>query len=131
MKILIVDDDELSRVVLSEMLKDSGTCDSAVNGYEAIDKFMSAHSDGTPYDLVCLDVIMPELDGLQVLKQFRSIEAQNKITFPDSVRVIMVSSMSDLEHIMMAFDSRCETYMIKPFDRQQLVGQLSFLGLEV
>ena len=131
MKILIVDDDKLSRAILSEMLKDLGSCDLAVNGYEAIDAFMRSRSAGSPYDLICLDIIMPEIDGLQVLRQIRSIEAQNMISYPDSVRVIMVSSMSDLEHIMMSFDSRCEAYMIKPFERQQLLENLSLLGLDV
>lgn len=131
MKILIVDDDEFSRVMLSEILKDLGTCDTASNGYEAIDAFMRARTEGAPYDLICLDIIMPEIDGLQVLKQIRSIETVDSIAFPDSVRIIMVSSMSDLEHIMMSFDSRCEAYMIKPFERQQLLDHLILLGFDV
>ena len=131
MKILIVDDDELSRAILCEILKDFGRCDCAANGKEALECFMASRTEGAPYDLICLDIIMPEIDGLQVLRQIRSIEVQDMIGSPDSVRVIMVSSMSDLEHIMMSFDSRYETYMIKPFDRQQLLDQLDFLGLVV
>lgn len=131
MRILIVDDDELSRVMLSEILKDIGHCDTAADGYQALAAFVRSRSEGTPYDLICLDIIMPEIDGLQVLRQIRAIEAENAIVFPNSVRVIMVSSMSDLEHIMMSFDSRCEAYMIKPFERQQLLDQLSFLGFEI
>lgn len=131
MKILIVDDDELSRVILSDMLKDMGSCDRAPGGKEALEMFTRSLEAGTLYDLICLDIIMPEIDGLQVLRQIRLIEAQHMINFPDSVRVIMVSSMSDLEHIMMSFDSRCEAYMIKPFDRQQLFDQLTSLGFTV
>jgi two-component system chemotaxis response regulator CheY len=131
MKILIVDDDELCRVMLSDMLDDLGECDQAKNGSEAIDAFARALSECAPYDLICLDIIMPEIDGLQVLKKIRAIEVENKVVFPDSVRVIMVSSMSDLEHIMASFDSRCEAYMIKPFERKQLINHLSLLGLQV
>lgn len=129
MKILIVDDDELCRVMLSDMLDDLGECNLAANGSEAIEAFVRAHSEDAPYELICLDIIMPEIDGLQVLKRIRAIEAENNVFFPDSVRVIMVSSMSDMEHIMASFDSRCEAYMIKPFDRNQLIDHLSLLGL--
>ncbi|MDD2364687.1 MAG: response regulator [Desulfuromonadaceae bacterium] len=131
MKILIVDDDGFSRSVLSEMLKTFGQCDQAADGYQAVDAYMKAALEGAQYDLICLDIIMPGMDGLQVLRHIRSIESENGISFPDSVRVIMVSSMSDLEHIMMSFDSRCEAYMIKPFDPQQLIDQLAFLGFKV
>lgn len=131
MKILIVDDDEFSRAILSDMLKTVGDCDLAANGYEALEAYVRASSTGAPYDLICLDIIMPEIDGLQVLRQIRAIETQNLISYPESVRVIMVSSMSDLEHIMMSFDSRCEAYMIKPFDRQLLLDQLLSLGFEL
>jgi len=129
MKILIVDDDELCRVMHLDMLDDLGECDLAANGSEAIEAFVRALSEGAPYDLICLDIIMPGIDGLQVLKKIRAIEAENNVVFPDSVRVIMVSSMSDMEHIMASFDSRCEAYMIKPFERRLLLNHLSLLGL--
>jgi two-component system chemotaxis response regulator CheY len=129
MKILIVDDDEFSRTILSDILRDIGQCDMACNGYEAIDAFMQAGSDGAPYDLICLDLIMPEIDGLQVLRQIRTIEERESIDFADSVKVVMVSSMSDFEHIMMSFDSRRESYLLKPCTRQQLLEQLTAFGL--
>lgn len=131
MKILIVDDDEFSRVMLFEMLKHLGQCDMAVNGYEAIDAYMRAYSEGESYDLICLDVIMPEIDGIQVLKQIRSIEALNSVYYPDTVRILMVSSISELEHIMMSFDHRSEAYMVKPFENDQLLERLTALGFEV
>ncbi|MEI6205910.1 MAG: response regulator [Desulfuromonadales bacterium] len=128
MRILIVDDEQFSRVMLSDLLGEYGQCDMAANGYEAIDAFMRARAEGAPYDLICLDIIMPEMDGQQVLKQIRSIEARDSVHGIDAVRVLVVSAMSDLEHIMMSFDSRYEAYMMKPVDRQQLVEHLALLG---
>jgi two-component system chemotaxis response regulator CheY len=131
MKILIVDDDEFSRVLLLDMLRDVGQCDMAINGYDAIDVFMRSRADGVPYDLICLDVIMPGIDGLQVLKQIRALEARDSISEAESVKVIMISSMSDLEHIMMAFNPACEAYMIKPFERSLLYEHLAMFGFQV
>ena len=131
MKILIVDDDKLSRVMLYNMLNSVGQCDMAINGYEAIDAFKRSHAEGAPYDLICLDVIMPDIDGLQVLKQIRAIETRDSIDASEAVKVIMVSSMSDLEHIMMSFNASCEAYMIKPFERNLLFEHLAAFGFEV
>ena len=131
MKILIVDDDEFSRVILFEMLKDVGQCDMACDGFEAIDFFMRSRTEGAPYDLVCLDYIMPEMDGHQVLKQIRSIELKDCSHTSDAVKVIMISSMSDLEHIMMAFDAKVEAFLLKPFHREQLLENLISLGFRV
>ena len=129
MKFLIVDDVELSRVMLAEILRDFGQCDMACNGYEAIDAFMQARSDNAPYDLICLDIIMPELDGLQVLKQIRLIESREAENAHDAVKVLMVSSISDFEHITMSFDPRYEAYMIKPFVREHLFEHLATFGI--
>ena len=129
MKFLIVDDDKFCRVLLAEILSDFGQCDMACNGYEAIDAFMQARSDNVPYDLICLDIIMPELDGLQVLKQIRLIESREAENSHDTVKVLMVSSISDFEHITMSFDPRFEAYMIKPFVRAQLFEHLAALSV--
>ena len=82
MKILIVDDDALSRKVLGDMLEELGQCDIVSNGIEAIDFFMRSITQKDLYDLVCLDIIMPEIDGIQVLKKIRDIEAQQSISYP-------------------------------------------------
>ncbi|MFZ4857184.1 MAG: response regulator [Desulfuromonadaceae bacterium] len=129
MNILIVDDDELSRVMLSEMLEELGSCDAAAGGREGLGLFHRAFAAGKPYELICLDVIMPDIDGFQLLRQIRSTETENSVALPDAARIIMISSMSDLEHIMASFDAACEAYMIKPLERQELFGQLEQWGL--
>lgn len=74
MKILVVDDDYLGREILLSFLEEYGTCDSACDGGEALAKFHAAHETGAPYDLICLDVYMPVLDGNQVLAEIRRTE---------------------------------------------------------
>lgn len=74
MRILVVDDDYLGREILLSFLEEYGVCESACDGREALDKFYAAHEAGIPYDLICLDVHMPVLDGNQVLAEIRKTE---------------------------------------------------------
>lgn len=128
MKILVVDDDLLNRRVLADILEPYGRCDLAVNGYEALESFQREREAGEPYDLITLDVVMPGMDGTQVLKQIRSLEdAEADGGHP--VKVIMVTSESDADTILTSYDSRCDAYLTKPVDGQKLVERMKYLGL--
>jgi two-component system, chemotaxis family, chemotaxis protein CheY len=129
MKILIVDDDALSLMLLSDILSPFGTCDTADNGIDAIALFEKAVSGGAPYNLICLDILMPEMDGHQVLKQIRSIEDSMGIATPDAVKIIMVTSESDVDIILKAYNIRCDVYVTKPITRHIIVDKLRFLNL--
>ena len=63
LKILIAEDDLISRKFLSKFLSQYGECDIVVDGLEAIDAYMLAMREKKPYDLICLDIMMPKLDG--------------------------------------------------------------------
>ena len=76
MKALVAEDDFASRKFITNYLSQFGECDATVDGMEVVDAFMMAYEDEEPYDLVCLDVMMPVLDGYQVLKAIRDIEAE-------------------------------------------------------
>lgn len=91
MKILIVEDDFASRKFILNFLSDYGECDVTVDGMEAVDAFMMAQEDQTPYDLICLDVMMPVMDGYQVLKTIRELEKQKQIPEDKQVRIIMMT----------------------------------------
>jgi two-component system chemotaxis response regulator CheY len=71
MKILIAEDDMMSRKFLYKFLSKYGECDITVDGMEAIDAFLLALKDKKPYDLVCLDIMMPKVDGLKALKRLK------------------------------------------------------------
>lgn len=129
MKSLIVDDDELSLMLMSDILSPFGMCDTANNGIDAIALFEKAISGGVPYGLICLDILMPEMDGNQVLQQIRSIEDSMGIATPDAVKIIMVTSESDVDIILKAYNIRCDVYVTKPFTRQLIVDKIRYLNL--
>ncbi len=129
MKILIVEDEFVSRHVLLELLKPFGACDMAVNGKEAVEAFKLALSKNDPYTLICLDIMLPEMDGQEALKQIREIERENKIGGLDGVKIIMTTALEDFDNIKRAFLEQCEGYLVKPITREKILSQLKELGL--
>ena len=82
-----------------------------------------------PYDLACLDVMMPVMDGYQVLKAIRDIEAQKGIPKSKRVKVIMTTALNDERNVKMAFELGCEAYAGKPIDVEKFEKVLTKLGL--
>jgi len=132
MKILIAEDDVMTRVILQEMLSDVGTTHGAENGREAIEVFTQALKDRDPFDLVCLDIMMPEINGQDVLVRIRKIEEDLGVIPEYQVKVIMITALSDPENIRKAKEEgHCEAYMTKPVKMDQLLEQIKKLGLVV
>lgn len=129
MKILVVEDDFISRRLMQKFLVSYGDCDIAVNGREALMAFDMAWQEGKPYDLITLDIMMPEMDGQRALAEIRSAEEKKGISGPDGVKVIMTTALSDPENVMTAFKSQCEAYLIKPIARENLITILNALDL--
>ena len=129
MKILLAEDDFASRKFMDKQLSRYGECDVMVDGEEAVDAFMMALEDDEPYDLVCLDVMMPVMDGYQVLKAIRGIEAQRGIPKKNSVKVIMTTALNDERNVKLAFELGCEAYVGKPIDVEKFEKVLNKLGL--
>ena len=88
MRILIAEDDFASRKVILKFLSVYGDCDVTVDGMEAIDAFMMALEEGDPYDLICLDVMMPIMDGYQALKNIRDIEKEHNVPEDKMAKVL-------------------------------------------
>ena len=129
MRILVAEDDFVSRRILQVILSPYGICDIAADGEEAIQAFKVAFEEGELYDLVCLDIMMPGADGQEVLKIIRRIEKENCIGGLDGAKVLMVTALNDGDNIMKAFREQCEGYITKPVDKQRLLGQLRELKL--
>lgn len=130
MKTLVVEDDFLARSLLSTLLLEYGICHVAVNGREALAAFEIAFEEGEPYDLICLDIVMPVMDGQQALQEIRRIEKDKGISGLNATKVIMVTAVDDSRNIMQAFrQGQCEAYLTKPLDREKLKGHLKELGL--
>jgi two-component system chemotaxis response regulator CheY len=70
MKILVVEDDFTSRILLQRYLSSYGDCHIAINGKEAVGAFKDSLKENQPYDLICMDIIMPEMSGQEALKNY-------------------------------------------------------------
>ncbi len=116
-KILIIDDDFLNRKVLSMLMSKYGQCDIAINGKEALDAINLMIGENSHYDLICLDIMMPEIDGYQVLKEIRTIEKKFDLV---PMKILMTTAMSDSKHILQAFKEQCDGYLIKPITIENL-----------
>ncbi len=127
MRVLIVEDDFVNRRLLQRYLLAYGDCDMAVNGREALTALELARQEGTPDDLICLDIMMPEMDGLKTLKALRRLEEAQGV--PQTARVIMTTVCDDFDSVFKAFDRQCDAYLVKPVDRRKLTEHLKNMGL--
>lgn len=129
MKILIAEDDLVSRSFLSKFLGKYGDCDLVVDGLETLDAFLMALKDKAPYHLICLDIMMPKADGVKALKAIRDLEKQYGIAPENRVKIIMTTALAEAQLVQTAFDYGCEAYATKPIDTKKLVSVLEKLGL--
>lgn len=127
-RILIVEDDMVSRKFLNRFLKPYGDCDMVVDGLEAIDAYLISIKDGEPYDLICLDIMMPKVDGVKVLKAIRDLEEQHKIKPEDRAKIIMTTALGETQIVKTAFDIGCDAYASKPIDTLKFSEVLEKLG---
>ncbi len=130
MKALIVDDDFYSRNMIHEILRPTAQCDIAVNGEEAIEAFRRGLKDAEPYDLICLDLLMPELDGQQALREIRAIEKEYDIGPEAEAKVIVTTMLDDEKETHDAFFlGGATSYLVKPIDEEKLMSEIRRLGL--
>ncbi len=129
LKILIVEDDFASFKILEEYLCKYGDCSFAVNGAEAIEAFKRALDEGQPYDMICLDIMLPEMNGHLALEEICQIEREYGIANSDGVKVIMTSAIDDPEDIIKAFKEGCKAYIVKPIINEKLFAEMRKLGL--
>lgn len=128
MKTLIVEDDYITSQVMREILREFGEVDIAENGAKAIDMYTTAMDNSNPYDVIFLDIMMPEYDGQEVLARIRQLEYEFGIVGLDGVKVIMTTALDDFENIRTAFKNQCEGYVIKPIEKDKIVNKLKDLG---
>lgn len=129
MRILIAEDDLASRKYILKILEPYGECDFTVNGIETLDAFLLAKDEKKPYDLICLDIMIPKADGIKVLKTIRQIEKQNGVEEAKRVKVIMTTALNDTETINNAYNIGCEAFATKPIDAAKLIKVIKKLGL--
>lgn len=130
MKCLIAEDHLMSRRILKELLAQQFDCDIAVNGQEAIDSFQLAHESKRPYDVIFMDIMMPEVDGMEALLCIRTLERKMNIPAAMAVKVIMTTALDDPHTVIRSFNEcEADAYIVKPLSRQKLTTELRKLKL--
>ncbi len=129
MKILIAEDDLVSRNFLNKFLEKYGDCDLVVDGLETIDAFLMALKDHAPYQLICLDIMMPKVDGIKTLRAIRELEKQYGVAPEKRVKIIMTTALAEAQVVRTAFEYGCEAYAAKPIDTKKLIEVMGKLGL--
>lgn len=129
MKSLVVEDDFTSRLLLQELLKQYGEVHIAANGKEAVEAVEKVFSAGEPYDLICLDIMMPEMDGQEALKKIRELEEARGTMSTEGMKIVMTTALDDVKSVSSAYEKLCDGYLVKPIDKEKLVAQLGELQL--
>ena len=131
MRILIAEDDLASRIFMKKFLSKYGECDVVVDGIEAIDAYLNSINEGNIYDLICLDIMMPRLDGMKALESIRKIEKQKGIETEKKVKIIMTTALNDKDTVLNAYEAGCEAYAWKPIETEKFILVMKNLGLMV
>ncbi len=130
LRILIVEDDFMVRQVLRDILDPYGICDIAVNGEEALQAFRVAWRKKQPYDLICMDIMMPVMDGSEALINIREVEKSLGISGSAEVKVIMVTALDDARTVVKAYSKGGATsYIVKPIEKDRLISEMCDIGL--
>ncbi len=129
MQILIVEDDFISRRLLTRYLEGIGTCEVAINGEEALASVRSALDNNDHYQLICLDVMMPGMDGQEVLKGIRDLEDQHGLAPEQRCKIVMNSALDKQDVIAESLAAQADDYIVKPILKRNFMAVLDRLGL--
>jgi two-component system chemotaxis response regulator CheY len=129
LRILLVEDDFACRLLLQTFLARYGECHVAVNGKEAVDAFRAAIDLGQRYDLICMDIMMPEMDGREAVRQVRAIEEAKGIHSTFGAKIFMTTTVQEMKDVFLCFKELCDAYLMKPIDLGQLLDQMKFYRL--
>jgi two-component system chemotaxis response regulator CheY len=130
MRTLIVEDDPISRKILIKTLSPYGRCDIAVNGKEAVGVFQRSLDEAEPYGLICMDIMMPELNGQEALRRIRKLEQKAGIPVDDMVKVVMTTALNGTEDASNAlFKGGACAYFVKPLQLENFIQELKRINV--
>lgn len=126
---LLAEDDFTSRLLLQNFLSRYGECHVAVNGREAVDAVRAALDGGREYDLICMDIQMPEMTGREAVRQARKFEEEKGIPSSKGAKIVMTTSVREMREVFRCFEDLCDSYLLKPIDLGQLLGLMKTFQL--
>lgn len=128
-RILIVEDEPVSRETIRLIMKNYGDCVVAEGGKDAVTFFKGALEKQAPFDLVTLDISMPDMDGKDVLKHMRESEKRLHIPPEKRARIVMLTSYADRNNLQESLKAGCDDYFLKPFNKQIIEEKLKNMEL--
>ena len=129
LRTLIVEDVHFLALVLQKIIEPFGEVDFAPDGKKAIDLFSEAFIKKNPYNLICLDLLLPEIDGFEVLHHIRHFEDSINVSKNERVKIIIVSALNDKDTVTKVRKAGCDGYIAKPFRKDKILEELQFLHL--
>jgi len=126
MKCLIADDDSFGRELLTCYLSGYASCiATAENGVHAVQQFAEALDEGDPFEFVCLDILMPEMDGQEALLEMRRLENEAGLSADEAAVIVMTTALNSVQEIQKAiWQGDCNNYLVKPIAQADLVALL-------
>ena len=124
LRALLAEDDLASRLLLQTFLSRYGDCHIAINGREAVEAVRASLARGQGYDLICMDIMMPEMDGREAVRQVRALETARGILSTYGAKIIMTTAVDDVREVIRCFQELCDSYLIKPIDLNELLRQM-------
>jgi two-component system chemotaxis response regulator CheY len=121
MKALVVDDDLMTRIILQEILSSYADVHTCEDGDEAVQVYKQALERGERYDLICMDVLMPKMNGIEALGLIRQEERASAIGRQQDTKVIITTATDDIDTIRQAFRGLCDAYIVKPIESEELI----------
>jgi len=131
MRILIAEDDNTSARYMSGLLSRFGECTVVEDGELAMAEYFAARDEKRPFQLICLDIMMPRKNGQEVLEAIRTDEAALGIASGQGVKILMTTALGDVRSVMSAYKGGATAYITKPILTERLYETLCGLGFEV